>query len=381
MSTTQWNKIARGIYRNTSDGRIKLRLHSPRQAERTLPAGTPLPEAKAALAALRSELAAEQATTACSTSLEDYARDWLVSQKSRLRASTYTTYKSSIDHQIVPRLGRLTCSSITRAHVQGLVEAFDAATRPDGSSYSFETRRSWWRVAKQMLKDMAADQGRLDPTVRVKPPRRCAGGNQRETRTLTAAQLRALVRGAQELFPDRYPEIATLAFSGLRAGELYALRFEDVDLERRSLYVRHSVSRGEVNETKTGDPRLVVVPGLVTAAIRDHRKRMMAGDHPGLDSGLVFPSDVGSHRVANSLRKPLELLRERLALDVHLSPQVLRRTYNTLLVAAGIDRIVLRAMMGHTTEAMTGRYAGIGYDLKDQAASTLEQLVGKEAHR
>ena len=46
---------------------------------------------------------------------------------------------------------------------------------------------------------------------------------------------------------------------------------------------------------------------------------------------------------------------------------MLRRSLNTQLVLAGVDRITTRAILGHTSEAMTQRYAGIGNDVKADA--------------
>ena len=51
---------------------------------------------------------------------------------------------------------------------------------------------------------------------------------------------------------------------------------------------------------------------------------------------------------------------------------MLRRTLNTLLALDGVDRLVLRSQMGHCSEQMTERYAGVRAEAKRDAVSRLE---------
>ena len=50
-----------------------------------------------------------------------------------------------------------------------------------------------------------------------------------------------------------------------------------------------------------------------------------------------------------------------------IGPQVMRRSLNTMMLAEGVDQITLRSIMGHTSEPMTQRYAGIGHEAKAEA--------------
>jgi integrase len=66
---------------------------------------------------------------------------------------------------------------------------------------------------------------------------------------------------------------------------------------------------------------------------------------------------------------------EAAKLAVRVPPQVLRRTFNTLMVQAGIDRIVLRSQMGHCSEQMPQRYSGIPIQAKELAVARLVELA------
>jgi integrase len=133
------------------------------------------------------------------------------------------------------------------------------------------------------------------------------------------------------------------------------------------------VSNKQVTPTKTGAPREVALTYSLVTLLRDHRRRLIEGQHIGLSSGLVFPSRVGSHRFPNSLEKVFKKAATATEIAFRVTPQVLRRTFNTLMVQAGVDRIVLRSQMGHCSEEMTERYAGVGIESKREAVARLHQ--------
>ena len=105
----------------------------------------------------------------------------------------------------------------------------------------------------------------------------------------------------------------------------------------------------------------------------------MAAQHKGLGTGLVFPSDNGGLRDPGSTKKMWPALRKELTTDIRVGPQELPRTFNTQMMLAGVDRITLRSIMGHTTEAMTQRYAGVPEDKKAEAVQRLRPQDPKSA--
>ena len=93
---------------------------------------------------------------------------------------------------------------------------------------------------------------------------------------------------------------------------------------------------------------------------------------------LVFPSRAGTYRTPDSLYGPLAAGAARAGIRQHVTPQVLRRTFNTLLLEAGVDRTVLRSQMGHCSEQMTSRYAGVSIEAKREAVGRLEGKDGEK---
>lgn len=373
-----------GLYR-LADGRFKIdttatnpRTGRRERVRRTLPAETTLDEALATIEGIKTEIRGAQDEPSQRLTLGAYTEAWISRRAVRLKPSTVRTYRDTLSQHILPQLGDLYADVVRRSDVEDWAVWAEQQTQSGGTPYAQDTLNKWWRVLVTLLKDMSADIGIDDPTQRLTPPRSRRVGV-RETRTLAPDELGGLLDATRIHYPDRYAEIVTLAYTGMRAGELYALTWEDVDLERQSLQVRRSVSMGELTETtKTHAGREVYLPQLVADQLQEHRREMIRTQHRGLASGLVFPSNTGGVRGASSLLKPLAGAAERAGIEQHVSPQVLRRTFNTLMVSQGVDRVVLRAQMGHSSEEMTRRYAGVRLESKRDAVE--QALVGRVSH-
>ncbi len=380
--TTYYKTRHTGLY-TLEDGRYRVRTTAQcprtgkmRERKKTLPHGTSQREALAVLRELNAGLRRAMPTPHHQRrrTVADYAEQWLKTKSKRLKASVLEHYISVLSLHILPRLGAVYLDTITRKDVLAWVAWAETTTSPRGKSYAQDTVRGWWRVLSCLLRDAAAELGLPDPTLRVRSPVRC-GGQRREKRTLSAAELAELVVAVGRLQPQRHAEVMTLAYTGLRAGELYALRWQDLDLSRLRITVHASVWKGHLGRTKTGDPREVPIPRQVADVLAKHRREMIAGQHRGLASGLVFPSNRGGYRQANALTKPLAQAALAAGITQRVTAQVLRRTFNTLLVRANVDRIVLRSIMGHSSEEMTERYAGIS--LQDKQAAVDQLFEGR----
>ncbi len=346
------------------------------KARRVLPEGTSLTAAAAAVEELRREMARPARET---PNLRDgkqivgaYAQRWIEARGRRLKPSAAQTYGAALVEHILPYLGDMACQNVTREVVEGWVIYVQEARQPSGKPYAQDTMRQWWRVLRTLLRDMAADLHLPDPTVRVRPPERPDQDPIREQRTLDASALSAMLDAAATYAPQRYAEVAVMALTGMRAGEVYALKWECVDFKSSTITVRRALSRGVLQETtKTKARRLVPMHPALAEILQEHRQKLVEDKHTGLEAGFVFPADHGGLREPSSAKKLWPLLQEALKTDIRIGPQVLRRSLNTQLVLQGVDRITLRSIMGHTSEAMTARYAGISVEAKADAVRGL----------
>jgi integrase len=385
--------------RRRADGSFSIRVtaRTPEgkivQRARVLPAGTTLDEAARASLAMRERVREEAVLSELGVALtplprlrdtdrdllvtvEMYARRWFTTRRERLKPGPRDRYEDVLDNRILPRIGHLPVQDVCRAAVESWVVWVEKLRRPNGDAYAQATLDGWWRPFASLMRDLAADYGFPDPTVRIRPPRSDVRGL-RESRVLTEEQLRDFLAAVHTYAPERFAEVVTVATTGMRPAEVYALKWDCVDFDKRFLVVTRGISAGTLTEsTKTHAGRVVPMPPLLVEVLQAHRQRLLREQHPGLRFNLVFPGDHGGLRLPQSATKVYDLAREATKLDIRVGPQVLRRTFNTLLLREGVDRIVLRAMMGHTSEAMTQRYAGV--DLKDKHKAVLRLFPGEK---
>ena len=374
-----------GVYRR-NDGSYQIRAafrHGKKVTSRkkVLPPSASLAEVLTALADLKEAVKLQvtrghlpQTTNPGdrAETVESYAERWLEVKKKRLKESTYVSYEAAILNRILPRIGFVRCVDVRRGMCEAWVAWAEEQVKTDGSPYSEGALRTWWRPMAQMLRDLSADYDLSDPTRRIRPPEAPEVALVREQGTLSIKQVQTLLTDAQKIAPKRYAEIVTLATTGVRAGELFALKWDAINFERGEILIRRSISMGKLTETtKTKAWRTVPMAPLLADVLRVHRRAQVARHGLGWAADLVFPSYRGTPRSTGSLKKTF------VALGVHhdygqsTGPQVLRRTFNTLLLAAQVDQITIRAMMGHTSAAMTQRYAGVRMDEKRAAVLNL----------
>jgi integrase len=167
-----------------------------------------------------------------------------------------------------------------------------------------------------------------------------------------------------------------LAYTGLRWGEMAALRVCDVDPLRRRVHVRRSVTEDNVrlvfDTTKTGEGRVVPLPRFLA----DQVAELCAG-RDGND--LVFEGQRGGVlRNRNFGRRTFAPVAVSVG-EPHLTPHGLQHTAASLAIAAGANVKVVQQMLGHKTASMTlDLYEHLFPDQLDDVADRLD-VIGRAA--
>ena len=142
----------------------------------------------------------------------------------------------------------------------------------------------------------------------------------------------------------------TAAFTGLRMGELLALRWRDVDFAGSTIRVRASYAGGALTTPKSGKVRAVPMAPDVAAAIAGLSRRH---DWVG-DDDLVFPGEAGSYLDGSALRRRFKVALGKAGLRP-LRFHDLRHTFGTRVIGkADIRRV--QEWMGHADIQTTMRY-------------------------
>lgn len=181
--------------------------------------------------------------------------------------------------------------------------------------------------------------------------------------------------------------ILTLAYTGLRFGEAAALRRESIDLDKRRLRVRASVTEvgGELvwSTPKSGIERLVPVPQFLIDELTHHVAGMR-------DQDVLFPAALGGVIYLNTWRDrafypATKALSMKRAADGRtpfptLTPHDLRHTAASLAIQAGAHVKSLQRMLGHASAAMTlDVYSDLFETDLDDVAAKLNEAAANAA--
>lgn len=146
--------------------------------------------------------------------------------------------------------------------------------------------------------------------------------------------------------------IRVAAYTGLRRGELMALRWRDVDFLGHKLFVRRALSGSvEASSPKSRRVREVPLPDQAAAALDRLSKR---SEFTGPDE-YVFTNRLGRRLDPTALRRRFERARDAAGLPP-LRFHDLRHTYGSLLVAGGVDLVSVKMAMGRSRITTTERY-------------------------
>jgi integrase len=146
--------------------------------------------------------------------------------------------------------------------------------------------------------------------------------------------------------------VRVAAYSGLRRGELVALRWRDVNfLGRKIVVVRTLSAEVEATSTKSGRFREVPLADQAAGALNRLSRRE---DFTGPDE-YVFCNRLGRRLDPSAVRRRYERARNAAGLPP-LRFHDLRHTYGSLLVAGGIDLAAVKSAMGHSRISTTERY-------------------------
>jgi integrase len=305
--------------------------------------------------------------------LEAHLRTWLEAKRATLRPETWRRYNDLVGH-IIPVLGRRRLPRLTVEDVQALHDALAA------KGLSGTTMQHAHGVLHAALQDaLRWNLAGRNVASLVPAPRRSTG----EMRHLSPADARALMIAAKGEPLEAFFVVALTA--GLREGELQALRWKDVDLDRQRVRVTATLTAIKDGAPVLGEPktqhsrRTVWLTLTAVEAIERHRadqdaRRRLAGP-AWVEYGLVFCSDRGLPLWRSQVRTHwLRLLAK--AEIPHLRVHDLRHSAATLLLAEGVPVKVASEMLGHSDVTTTLRiYAHVLEGAQEQAASAMDRLL------
>lgn len=297
-----------------------------------------------------------------------------------IEASTVAGYRASCKI-IAAAFSDVTMKDLTAAQAQ----EWEASLTARGLSSS--TVGKAHRLLKQAMKEaVTLDLIAKNPLDAVRPPKRRAKKSGINALDLNGRTRLLNALDAMELTPLTVAARIAL-YTGLRRGEICGLRWCDVDLEGRTLWVRQAIGRADggtyIKQTKTDQVRDIAIPEALAVALEAWR------DQQGYDLAAAAATVAPQAYVLTGTRtyeSPTALTKQWLTMAKALgikgtegrTPTFhdLRHTWATAAVAAGVDIKTVASNLGHANAAMTlNIYASADPDAKRRAAATMEEAI------
>lgn len=306
--------------------------------------------------------------------LDDYAR-------TNVSPKTFERYAEIIHKHLVDALGRQPLAKLHPLRIQAYYSAALKTGRRDGKGgLSPLTVLHHHRVLKDALKQ--AVRWRLiavSPADAVQPPR----PSDREMTVLDEKQTAALLAGAETT--SLYVPIMLAVTTGMRRGEILAVRWKDVDLDAGTLAVSQSLEqtkegglRFKQPKTKRGR-RVVALPSLAVQALRSHKAqqaklRLQLGA-AYQDHDLVCAQPDGKPFAPGAVTAGFKRLIAKLKLPpVRLHD--LRHTHASQLLRQGVHPKVVSERLGHATIGITlDTYSHVMPGMQEDAARRIDDAL------
>lgn len=281
---------------------------------------------------------------------KEYAQLWLEGYIKPLRRdTTYERYQSIMERHVFPVLGKVPIDEIKRGDIRNLLMAL---LRKGASWETVCLVRNV--ISGPMVHALDDEIITANPISgifkRISKPR----SPKKEIDPLKHEEVALYLEACARHYPEHYHFFLTAFRTGMRLGELLALKWRDIDWYGKFILVRRSYKRGRLDHTKTGKQRRVDMSNQLFEALRElhiRRKKEALESGKGKVEEFIFPRN-GKPIEQNSIRYPFKRILEKAGLR-EIRFHDIRHTFASLLFSDGASPVYVKEQMGHSSIQIT----------------------------
>ena len=291
--------------------------------------------------------------------LARYCDEWLQLNRSRVKEATYVKYGAILEKHIKPQLGDCAPNALTTAaigqYTRGLLE----------EGLAPKTVRDILTVLRSLLRYLSAQYPGLVPPLEIVYPKE----DRKEMRVLDKAEQERLTRYLlTDMDACRFGILLALS-TGMRIGEICALRWEDISLPDRTVRIHATMQRlKDLDGDGAGRTKIVIGPPKSRASVRTvpmtAQIAALCARMQQEDRTAFVLTGTRQHMEPRTMQYRLKRYTQDCALeDVHF--HTLRHTFATRCVEVGFEIKTLSEILGHSTTTVTlDRYVHPSMELK-----------------
>jgi integrase len=312
--------------------------------------------------------------------LREWLGQWLGAIRAEVAPKSSERYGEIVNNYLAPALGNLQLAKLAPVHLQDAYNAWASGGRRDGKTggLSPRTRRHIHRILSTALA-RAVEQQLIARNPCDVFKKRLPKVELREMATLTAEQAQRLLDAIRH---NRvyWPVLIALA-TGMRRGEVLALRWRNADLDRGDLRVVESLEQTKAGlrfkAPKSEKARAITLPAFAIEELRRLKREqaeelLRLGVRQGGDT-LLFARADGEPMPPRSLTHEFAKVAGRVKDVPRVRFHDLRHSHATQLLLAGVHPKVAQERLGHSSISITlDLYSHVTATMQEDAAAKLD---------
>ncbi|MDB8790536.1 site-specific integrase [Romboutsia sp. 1001216sp1] len=307
-------------------------------------------------------------------SMADYM-DYFFENYSKLNLKYYTqnVHKNAIENHIKPYMGHYRLKSITPAILQNF---FDDLYK---KGYAKESLKKSYGVLSKAFKMALYPYGflKFNPFEHVSL-RHYRYNNKKDLRIIDKDIFNKIAMYYKQEDHYFYIPIMIAYHTGMRRGEILALKWEDVDLDDKSIYIKHSITFKEHGEWELTSPkthsslRKIAIGNTLANVLKEHKKRMKLL-HPNTDF-VCIKYNTGKLITIYDLKNVNRRTREIFGIGFNMHD--LRHTHATMLLEGGVSLKLVSERLGHSNIYITADiYMHVTKKLERNSINIFESML------
>lgn len=276
---------------------------------------------------------------------------WITEIKEKnSRPNTIRNYRDRFRHNIKPYIGNMLVNEVKPMHCQNILNKM-------ASDYKNSTI-NLTRITLFAVFESAVENGLILKNPITKAVKCAKGRESKSKRALTIDEQKLFLEAAYG--SSNYCQYALILQTGLRLGEMTGLMWSDIDFEKKVIHVKRTMEYVySMGEWRVGPPksksgiRDIPLTQEAISLLRDQKRKIAETKIVSITfSDLVFINRDGGPTKKSSYNKNISSLADKVGIE-RFSMHILRHTFATRCIEAGMKPKTLQSILGHSSIGTT----------------------------
>ena len=308
-------------------------------------------------------------------SISNLSAEWLEARRHTFKQTTYEKYSDLLEHYILPKYGHWSVADITRDEILAYLDDLmreggtkKAGLSPKSAQGIVSVLRLVLNYASENRHISVADLGRI----RIKH-------SKRPLRVLTKNEQKQLENGLAEQMDLCGLGIMTCLYTGIRLGEVCALKWKDVRLQEDMLDIHATMERVRTRENPNRRTEIIITPPKSDCSIRciplPANLQVLMENMKCPEDTFFLTGQTDAFIDPRTMQNRFKVLLDRSHIE-NVNFHALRHTFATRCIELGFDVKSLSEILGHANVNITmNRYVHPTMDLKQQNMNRLAEVM------